>query len=179
MAGVWCTKILRPGAPRIGQIGKVQLPRTIPLHSLLAGAAGAGVGIPVASVPLILVGFNPLIAVFGGAMVGAAVATAAVNWSPWREESLLRAALVGLSARRRRTAILCPGAFEAPGTDLDSGEPVCSHCARLLTLDERGLIPEHRWQRRVYIGMMELAEPEIGETVWISGSEQVPGVEPR
>ena len=172
MSGVWVTKILRPGAPRVGQIGRVQLARTIPLPSLLAGGGGLLAGLLLFGVPLMLLGIDTVAALGFGAALGCGIGLIAVSWSPWREESLLRFTVVKLRAQQGVTTILCPGVDEEPGTDLDTGDTACPSCFKVLKPDERGLIPPHRWRLRVYLGMMELGNPDIGESIWISGTER-------
>lgn len=170
---LWATKVLRPGAPRIGQIGQIQFKRSVPLPALLSGAAGAVAGMLLFGVPAMLVGFDPVRAAMFGVAAGATLGVVAVNFSPWREESLLRAATVRFSARSGRTETVCPGTGDEPGVDADSHEPVCLSCSRRLDPDDDGLVPEHPWSRHVSVGFLEISDPEIGETLWIAGSVPV------
>ena len=169
---LWATKVLRPGAPRIGQIGQLELKRSVPLPGLLSGAAGGIAGALLLGVPLMVV-VDPVRAVMFGVAAGATLGVVAVNFSPWREESLLRVTRVRLSARSGRTETVCPGTGDEPGVDADSHEPVCLSCSRRLDPDDDGLVPEHPWSRHVSVGFMEISDPEIGESLWITGSVPV------
>ena len=169
---LWATKVLRPGAPRIGQIGQIQLKRSVPLPALLSGAAGGIAGALLLGVPFMVV-VDPVRAVMFGVAAGATLGVVAVNFSPWREESLLRVTRVRLSARSGRTETVCPGTGDEPGVDADSHEPVCLSCSRRLDPDDDGLVPEHPWSRHVSVGFMEISDPEIGESLWITGSVPV------
>ena len=169
---LWATKVLRPGAPRIGQIGQLELKRSVPLPGLLSGAAGGIAGALLLGVPLMVV-VDPVRAVMFGVAAGATLGVVAVNFSPWREESLLRVTRVRLSARSGRTETVCPGTGDEPGVDADSHEPVCLSCSRRLDPDDDGLVPEHPWSRHVSVGFMEIGDPEIGESLWITGSVPV------
>ena len=116
---------------------------------------------------------DPVRAVMFGAAAGATLGVVAVNFSPWREESLLRVATVRFSARSGRTETVCSGAGDEPGVDADSHEPVCLSCSRRLDPDDDGLVPEHPWSRHVSVGFLEINDPEIGESLWIAGSVPV------
>lgn len=91
------TAIMRSPPVRIARIGpNFTLPRTVALSSLLAGGAGALLGIAFV-VPIVGAGIQQIMyaALFGG---GAAIF--AINYSPLAGEPLLR--WVGLTAKHRR-----------------------------------------------------------------------------
>lgn len=88
------TKILRPPPARIGHIGDISLPRTIPIRAGIAAAVGAFIG-TIFGLP------------FGGAgllyaaIAGGALGVLAVTWSPIEGESLLKWMGLELLASRR------------------------------------------------------------------------------
>ena len=170
---LWATKVLRPGAPRVGQIGQMQLKRSVPLPALLSGAAGAFLGLLIIGMPALAIGLPAFQALAFGLAAGASLGVVAVTFSPWREESLLRAATVRFSAKRGITATVCPGTGDEPGVDADSQDPVCLSCSIRLDPDDDGLVPEHPWSRHVSVGFQRIGDPEIGESLWIAGSAPV------
>lgn len=130
------TQVFNPGPTRIGTIGNhVTLPRTVPLVSLIAAAAGAFF-----SVVLMVVftrSFSSLIAAAG---IGGSIGWIVMSWSPLRGESFARwlgLTVTSFTDRRRingqmvrvsvgvapvnrlaggRTTVI-PGSFDvAPGT---------------------------------------------------------------
>lgn len=95
------TKVLDPGGLRIARIvGNVTLPRTVPLKSLLAGAAGAVVGLIVS----LIVGVTVQSIMFG-LIFGATGGVLAVTYSPLKGEPLWRWASLAIAARRRQITV--------------------------------------------------------------------------
>ena len=169
-----CTKILRPGLPRIGKLGKnIVLPRTVDLASLLGGVGGFLAGLAFGAV----VG-RPIFgssAVFGFAMGGVPLGLLLVRWRPWRGEHIGRVALVRSRAALRTRPTTCPGSGRLPLFDAATARWSCQRCGLLLE-PETGLAPRHQWRRRLYVGMQEVAMPETGPVRIVSGSVPVAGV---
>lgn len=96
------TDLLRPGPARIGAIGRIGLPRSVPVRSLVAWVAGAGVGLLAGAVARALIGgLGPLAA---GAFGGAALAHLAVSAEPLPGEHLLSWLHLTSAAHQRRVA---------------------------------------------------------------------------
>jgi len=93
------TKVLRPPETRVATLGRtITLPRAIPISQLIAGSAGAVLGMLATA----LFGAG-LQLVFQGGAIGAALGVLAVTWSPLEGESLLTWFGLEVLAYRRRT----------------------------------------------------------------------------
>lgn len=91
------TEALRPPKLRIGKLGNnVTLPRTVPVASLLAGAAGALLSVLIFTS---IVGWSVAKVAYSG-VVGATIGVVLVTYSPLRGESLLK--WFGLKVRSSR-----------------------------------------------------------------------------
>lgn len=168
------TKVIRPEAARIGSIGSMDLPRSVPLPSFLAGIGGGLLGLLLGWLAGSLLNFLPLTFSVGiSAAVCGLGSVILVTYSPWREESLYRAVTVTAGSASGRTRTLCPGAGEIAGIDLDSREPVCPVCGIATGLDDDVLVEDHSWERHVWVGFQLMREPEIGPRMFVDGSKLV------
>jgi len=156
MLMIVCTKVLRPGAPRIAKITRnFTLPRTVPVPQLAAGIIGAvlllpvGLGSAAFGVPL---GAGAV----GGLAVGAMLGVGAVSWQPWKGESVARAAWVRADSLRKARRAVCPGAGTAADRDEHLGAFVCPVCGLAGRASRDGLVGTHDWRRRLFVGGVEV-----------------------
>ena len=167
-----CTKVLRPGLPRLGKIGdNFVLPRTIHLPSLFGGMGGGLIGLMVG---LLIVG--PLVGgmttAFGVACIGALAGIWLVSWQPWKGENIGRVAIVRARAITGSVKTVCAGSARLPDYDSAGGQFICKQCALVVELED-DLVPMHDWKRRLYTGIMEVQMPQTGVKRIVPGS--VPG----
>lgn len=167
------TKVLRPGAPRIGHVtDRFVLSRTIPLIPLIAAIAGGTFGLLfgllagwiLGSINILLVAVSTVM--FGAAGVGLA------QWKPWQGESVAKVLVVSGRARRHAQKLTCPGSGEMPDWDEDLGSDVCAVC-RVMVQTEAGMAKVHDWQRQFYVGMMPVSQPTTGAIRYLPGSRPV------
>lgn len=97
------TNLLRPGPSRIGSLGRITLPRTVRLRSLVAWVVGALTGLLVGAVGASLVGGVLPLAV--GASLGAGAGHLAVNLEPVPGESAWSWLRLASTARRNRVEL--------------------------------------------------------------------------
>lgn len=116
------TNLLRPGPTRVGSLGRITLPRTVRLRSLVAWIAGGCVGALTGAVGASLVGGLAPVAI--GLFVGAGIGHLVVNVEPLPGESLLAyLRLASVSHRNRvalngvRTRIVMCSTVDPPPTD--------------------------------------------------------------
>jgi hypothetical protein len=96
------TRLLRPGPARVGSLGRIGLPRSVPVRSLVAWAVGGAVGLLAGAVMRAVIGgLGPLAA---GLVAGAALAHLAVVAEPLPGEHLLTWLQLTSAGRQRRVA---------------------------------------------------------------------------
>ncbi len=94
------TNLLRPGPTRIGSLGRVTLPRTVRLRSVLSWLIGGTLGlIPGATASSVLGGLGPLAA---GLFIGAGAGHLVVNAEPLPGEHLLSWLFLASGSHRHR-----------------------------------------------------------------------------
>ncbi len=170
---VLLTKVLRPGAPRIGQLTEnFVLPRTIPVFDLVAGIAGGLFGLLFGLLLGVIVGAVNVLAVMVSLILGAVLGVGLVRWKPWQGESVATVLRVSRQARRNANKLTCPGSGEAPNYDPDFGGTVCAVC-RVLVDTEEGMALVHDWKRQFYVGMMPVSAPITGAVHFRPGSRLV------
>lgn len=167
-----CTKVLRPGAPRIAKLTRnIVLPRTVPVPSLIGGAAGAVVFIPF-SVLLAWVGIPGGTAVFTTMIIGAAAGVFIVAWQPWQGENVGKVVWVRAGSRWKTRSSPCPGSGRVAEMDEDLQIYVCPVCLIAGKSSSDGLMFNHDWQRRLFVGMAEV-QSHTGAVTIRSGSVPV------
>lgn len=167
------TGVLRPGAPRIGSIGNnIQLPRSVPLPSLLAGIAGALVMLPFAVL------LNAVTGAGGGAALvfvvllsggGALAGVWLVTWQPWAGESVRRAVWVAAGTYARRRSHMCPGSAQPLIVDEMTGERYCVAC-ETAPPDVDGCAGWHDVRRELYIGLQRIEPSVLGPVRFTPGN---------
>lgn len=97
------TDLLRPGPARVGSLGRVTLPRTVRLRSLVAWVTGGATGLAIGAAGAAVVGgFVPLaVGLFAGAGMGHLV----VNVEPIPGETLLTYLSLASGGHRNRVAL--------------------------------------------------------------------------
>lgn len=170
MLMMWVTKVFNPGAPRIGQITRnFVLPRSVAVPDLLGGILGGliGIGVGVALDPLLL--DDVITSVILGAGCGGTVGVMLVNLRPWQGEHIHRVAAVRAMALSTARTLICPGSGLPARHSGDLGTLACPECGRGHSSTEP-ITPRHEWRRRVYLGMMPIPPPIIGEVEITPGS---------
>lgn len=167
-----CTKVLRPGLPRIGQIGKMVLPRTVDTLFVIASFVGAVATIPVAAVLVTVLDISgpAVVVVF---TVGAGFGCIVVQWKPWRGESAARVALTRAAATRNTLRTPCPGEGSALAVEPDTGSEHCPVCRRVYPKERSALVPPHYRKRRIYIGAAPVTAPTLGAVQVTQGWREV------
>lgn len=167
-----CTESMRPGAPRIGQIGEnFALPRTVPLPAALAGTAGGLAGL-LAGVLLGSRFIDTPTAVIGMTFIGIVVSVWLVQWRSGGEHAG-RVLLVRFTAYRGTVRTVCSGSARLPVADPGSGHFLCPRCGLAVTPDD-GLTPSHEWKGRLYDGVVPVAAPLTGPIHYFPGSLPAP-----
>lgn len=167
-----CTKVLRPGAPRIAKLTRnIVLPRTVPLPSLLGAAAGAVLFVPLA-VPLGWVGVHGSAAVVAVMASGAAAGVMLVAWQPWQGENVGKVVWVRAGSTWKSRKSPCPGSGRVAGYDTEIETDVCPVCGVAGESSADGLVGNHLWDRRLFVGMAEVRS-DTGVVVIRSGSVPV------
>ena len=168
-----CTKVLRPGLPRIGKLGEhFVLPRTIPLAEALGALGGAIIGGLVGALFLQK-------AVPGGTTIFGAVAAGVlggmfiVKWQPWKGEHIGIVTMVRARALLHTHKMTCPGGSRLPLLDEVGGQFMCKRCSLVVELKD-DLVPPHEWKRRLRIGIMDVPLPQTGVIEMVSGSVDIP-----
>lgn len=139
---IFATRVMKPGRSRIGRIGRISLPRTIPVAYLVAGIVGGLFGALVG----VAVGGSTRSILMGTAF-GAMLGVGAVAYQPFEGESLWT--FLGLTWKSRRTRIevnghparlaigICPVSRAAAG-------PILLHRSAVTVppsqYDERGVL---------------------------------------
>lgn len=172
MLMIVCTKVLRPGAPRIAKITRnFTLPRTVPVPQLAAGVIGAVLLLPVGLASAVL-GVPLGAGAVGGLAFGAGLGVLAVSWQPWNGETVARAAWVRADSFRRARRAVCPGAGTAADRDEYLGAFVCPVCGLAGRASRDGLMRTHDWRRRLFVGQVEVVA-DTGVVVMRPGSVPV------
>ena len=160
MEMIVATKILQRKAARIGKLGGVNLPRSIELPTLLAGAAGLTAGLLI-SIPFSVV-FGSTTLLLMGAVGGSGLAIALLRWQPWKGESVMSVLRVRVNTIRGTTTTTCPGSAREMEQDGESGTWSCCECGLIATRLTDGSAQTHQWKRRFYIGIRSVATPTVG-----------------
>lgn len=165
------TKLLRPGPTRVGSLGRITLPRTVRLRSLVSWVIGGTGGLLVgAVVAAVLGGLTPLAI---GVFVGAGLGHVVTNVEPLPGENVLTYLKLASTSQRNRVAL--------NGTktrivlrSLDEGPPdgsVPAEVARAgsVVAYAVGVTGQLQAGARAYIGICPLADVAAGP-VRIAGS---------
>ena len=173
MKMVLLTKVLRPGAPRIGHLTEhFALSRTVPIIGVVAAVAGGAVGLLFGLLAGIVLGsVNILVVAVSTVMFGTA-GVGLSQWKPWQGESVAKVLLVSGKARRHSQKLTCPGSGEMPDWDADLGSNVCAVCRVMVETDD-GMAKVHDWKRQFYVGMMPVSSPTTGAIRYVPGSRPV------
>ena len=170
---VLLTKVLQPGAPRIGHITEhFVLSRTLPLWGTVAALAGGVVGLLFGLLAGIVLGSVNILAVAVSTVMFGTVGVGLVQWKPWQGESVARVLMVSGRARRHSQTLTCPGSGGMPDWDQDLGSDVCTVC-RVMVKTEEGMAKVHDWRRQFYVGMMPVSQPTTGAIRYVPGSRPV------
>jgi hypothetical protein len=158
------TRLLRPGPTRVGSLGRITLPRTVRLRSLVSWVVGGTCGLLVgAVVAAVLGGLIPLaIGVFVGAGLGHVVS----NVEPLPGENVLSYLRLASASQRNRVAlngmrtriILCPLGDAPP----DGPVPVEVARAGGVVAYAVPVTRQLQAGARAYIGICPLAEVAAG-----------------
>ncbi|MDQ6782784.1 MAG: hypothetical protein M3063_04950 [Actinomycetota bacterium] len=97
------TKLLRPGPTRVGSLGRITLPRTVRLRSLVSWVIGGACGALVGSVASAVIGgVAPLAA---GVFVGSGLGHLVINVEPLPGESVSSYLWLASSSHRNRVVV--------------------------------------------------------------------------
>ena len=169
----FATHVLKPPPGRIGQLSENwTLPRTISLPGLLGGVAGGITGLLVGAVLWLLPIIGGLTTMLFCVVAGAGGGSILVQWKPWEGESLMRALSVRWVAASRARQAICPGTGLPTRPAPELGVNVCLTCNAACETDD-GFALEHRWRRRMFVGIMEIPAPATGLMYWTNGSVPV------
>ncbi|MDQ2729159.1 MAG: hypothetical protein M3Y91_15175, partial [Actinomycetota bacterium] len=97
------TKLLRPGPTRVGSLGRITLPRTIRLRSLVSWVIGGAFGVLLGAVLAAVVGGITPLAI--GVFVGAGLGHVVTNVEPQPGENVLNYLLLVSTSQRNRVAL--------------------------------------------------------------------------
>ncbi len=97
------TKLLRPGPTRVGSLGRITLPRTVRLRSLVSWMIGGSCGALVGALGAALVGGLTPLAV--GVFVGAGLGHLVTNVEPLAGESALSYVRLASTSHRQRVVL--------------------------------------------------------------------------
>ncbi|MDQ2724443.1 MAG: hypothetical protein M3Y36_02980 [Actinomycetota bacterium] len=97
------TKLLRPGPTRVGSLGRITLPRTVRLRSLVSWVIGGTFGLLMGAVVAAVVGGITPLAI--GVFVGAGLGHVVTNVEPQPGENVLSYLLLASTSQRNRVAL--------------------------------------------------------------------------
>lgn len=173
MLMLWVTKVFHTGVPRVGRLTKhIVLPRSVPLTVVFAVPVGLLIGVFVGqilqSTPVtVIIPENRIVSL--SAVVCGFITVLLVTVQPWRGEHVHRVVAVYASAYTATSVRVCPGSGMPSVHSDESGTLICGECGRIVGQSEQ-FVPEHKWRRRVYLGMKPITPPPTGEIMIIAGS---------
>ena len=170
---VLLTKVLRPGAPRIGHVtDHFVLPRTVPIMGFVAAVAGGAAGLLLGLLAGFVLGSVNFLVVAASTVMFGTAGVGLAQWKLWQGESIAKTLTVSGKARWHSQKLTCPGSGEMPDWDQDLGSDVCAVC-RVMVKTEDGMSKVHDWQRQFYVGMMPVSQPTTGAIRIVPGSRPV------
>lgn len=169
------TKLLRPGPTRVGSLGRITLPRTVRLRSLVSWVIGGTGGLLVGAVAAAVIGGLTPLAI--GVFVGAGLGHVVTNVEPLPGENVLTALKLASASQRNRvvlngtkTRIVLRSLHDAPPPG-----PVPVEVARAGAVVAYAVPQTRQLQAgaRAYIGICPLADVAAGPVSIAGGTVAV------